>query len=1009
MVTGQFEKAIKSLNDAQRSAVDAIEGAVMVIAGPGTGKTQILTLRIANILLKTDINPENILALTFTESGVYAMRKRLVDTIGTPAYKVDVNTFHGFCNDIIKNNPEDFPSFIASENIETLEQIQILEEIIENEKLTILKPFGDPTYYVKPALSAISDLKKEGITVEKFAEAIVKDEKDFEQVEDLYHERGVYKGKMKSYHEKRLKSIGKNKELLIIYRAYQKSLYERKAYDFNDMLLEVIKAFESNPQLLLRTQERYQYILVDEHQDTNAAQNKIIELLCSFYTNPNLFVVGDEKQSIYRFQGASLENFLYFKKLYPEALLINLKDNYRSAQIILDASGALIRNNLLASQFMPENAKLTARSKHEEKKIKIIETTDYYSEYYAIADSIKKKIANSVLPSEIVILAKENRDISPFVDVFEKESIPFVVESNQNILQDIEIKKLILLFNAIHNFGSEGDLLQAMHIDCLEINPVDIVRIISMAHVQQTTVWELLNSGEYKTIAHLKSLKKIESFYTNLIQWKIDSKNERFDYLFKSVISNSGLMKMLVSKRNSLQNLDKITGFYEDIKQRIDKNPSFNLGDFINYLALLEKHQVSIKKSTKTVHKNAVHLMTAHKSKGLEYDVVYIIQAFDGHWGNSRRKGNSFTLPWEYLKDKIITLTDEEKNEDERRLFYVALTRARKEVIISYSTHSQDGREQVPSQFIEEILNSYKELESIEEFEKKFLDNKQIILESLDKSRRADIANEYLDNKDLFAEMFLRKGFAATHLNNYLECPWRYFFRNLLEIPEVMTKSAMFGSAVHQALSTYIKYRKEESGLEFLLDAYSKALLRQPLTPQETLELKEKGKRVLEGYYRERMSLWGPHLTSELNIKGVNFSEKLKLTGKIDMIEPIKGSDDVIVYDFKTGKPKSRGTIEGITKSSDGDYKRQLTFYKVLLDHYQYKKMRMTSGVIEFVEPNEKGIYKREIFDITSEEVKALEKQLQEVANEIISLGFWDKGCKKPDCEYCTLRSYIGK
>ena len=187
MVTERFRESINKLNIEQKKAVDAIEGAVMVIAGPGTGKTQILTLRIANILLQTDTNPENILALTFTESGVYAMRKRLVDIIGTPAYKVEINTFHGFCNDLIRNNPEDFPNFISSNNAEDVEQIQIIEEIINKENLTILKPFGDPLHYVKPALSAISDLKKEGITVEKFEVEVAQDEEYFEKIDDLYH------------------------------------------------------------------------------------------------------------------------------------------------------------------------------------------------------------------------------------------------------------------------------------------------------------------------------------------------------------------------------------------------------------------------------------------------------------------------------------------------------------------------------------------------------------------------------------------------------------------------------------------------------------------------------------------------------------------------------------------------------------------------------------------------------------------------------------------------------
>jgi DNA helicase-2/ATP-dependent DNA helicase PcrA len=1009
MISAKFKDVIDKLNYEQRRAVDAIEGAVMVIAGPGTGKTQILTLRIANILLKTDTNPENILALTFTESGVYAMRKRLVDIIGTPAYKVEINTFHGFCNDLIKNNPEDFPNFISSNNAEDLEQIQIVEEILSKENLVLLKPFGDPLHYVKPALSAISELKKEGVTVEKFEEAISKDEEDFKKVDDLYHEKGAYKGKIKSHYEKRIKNINKNRELSIIYRAYQKSLHEKKLYDFNDMLLEVIKAFNKSQQLLLRTQEQFQYILVDEHQDTNAAQNKIIELLCNFYPNPNLFVVGDEKQSIYRFQGASLENFLYFKELYPEALFINLRDNYRSAQTILDASRELISNNLLSSKFMPENTKLIAKSQHTEKKIKIIETTDYYSEYYNLVETIKNKISQGIQPKDIAILAKENKDISPFIDIFEQESIPFIIESSQNILQDLEIQKLILLFNAIHNFGSEADLIKAMHVDCLGINPVDIVRLIHKAQQEKTTVWEIFDTQAYKNMDSLKSLPQIEEFYTNLIQWKIESHNERFDYLFKNVITNSGLIKTLLSKRNSLQNLDKMTGFYEDIKQRIDKKPSFNLADFMIYLALLKEHEVSIKKHAKTAHNNAVHLMTAHKSKGLEFDIVYIINAFDGHWGNSRRRGSNFTLPWEFLKEKLIILTDEEKNEDERRLFYVALTRARKEVIISYSTHSIDGKELVPSQFIEEILGGYKEMESAEEFEKKFLANKQVLLKALDKSGKAEISNEYFANKDLFAEMFARKGFAATHLNNYLDCPWKYFFRNLLALPEVMSKSAMFGSAIHQALSTYIKQKDKQPSLKLLLEAYEEALIKQPLTDQEVMELKTKGKKVLEGYYDENASKWSDDLVSELNIKGVHFSENLTLTGKIDMIEPIEDSDDVIVYDFKTGKPKSRGVIEGTTQSGNGDYKRQLVFYKILLDRYSYKRMRMVKGVIEFVEPNEKGVYKQEMFDITNDEIKALEQQIQEVANEILTFSFWDKGCKKPECEYCILRSYIGK
>ena len=190
-----FEKRYKTLNIQQKMAVDAIEGPVMVIAGPGTGKTSILTLRIANILKKTDTEPDNILALTFTESGAYSMRKKLADIIGSSAYKVNIYTFHGFCNDIIKNYPEEFPRIIGANNITDIDQIKILEEIIDSTKLEILKPYGDIYHYVRSIISEINNIKQENISPKDLLKRIQKQKKDFDVIPDLYHEKGQYKGR----------------------------------------------------------------------------------------------------------------------------------------------------------------------------------------------------------------------------------------------------------------------------------------------------------------------------------------------------------------------------------------------------------------------------------------------------------------------------------------------------------------------------------------------------------------------------------------------------------------------------------------------------------------------------------------------------------------------------------------------------------------------------------------------------------------------------------------------
>ena len=251
----KYDELYKQLNKEQRIAVDAIEGPVMVIAGPGTGKTQILTLRIANILLKTQIEPENILALTFTESGVASMRKRLADMIGSPAYRVAISTFHGFANDVIQNHPDAFPHIIGAHSSTDMEQIDIMRAVIEQSKLKLLKPFGDRYHYVKPARSAIKDLKKEGISPTDLVELIKNEKTAFDAIDDLYYDKGAHKGKMKGKYQEQRDDIERNAELAILYAGYQDELKARKLYDYEDMLMEVMNALAKDEQLLLTLQE----------------------------------------------------------------------------------------------------------------------------------------------------------------------------------------------------------------------------------------------------------------------------------------------------------------------------------------------------------------------------------------------------------------------------------------------------------------------------------------------------------------------------------------------------------------------------------------------------------------------------------------------------------------------------------------------------------------------------------------------------------------------------------
>ncbi len=997
-----YNEQYSKLNPGQKKAVDTIEGPVMVIAGPGTGKTQVLTLRIANILLQTQINPDNILALTFTESAVLAMRKRLVSMIGTAGYKVELTTFHSFCNDIIKRNPEDFQELISAVSITEVEQIQLLEHIVLSSQLDLLKPFGDPLYHLKNILSGINDLKKEGVTPEEFAKALQQQKKDFDLIEDLLHDKGAYKGQMKGKYQDLQKSINKNLELQKVYQRYQEELRKQRFYDFNDMLLMVITELQRNQGLLLRLQEQFQYILVDEHQDTNTAQNKLVELLASFYEEPNIFVVGDEKQAIFRFQGASLENFLYFQKLYPTAQLIHLEHNYRSTQNILDAAASLISKNATAD-ILQESSKLIANTDYPNDRIKIGILNDYHSEFFYLAEDIKSKIGQGVPAKELAVLCRNNRDLNSLVAVLEQQGIPFTVEADQNIFADPQIRKLIMLFKAVCDFGNDTHLVTLLHADFLQVNYLDLYKIIRFSQTKKLPVTQVITKESFLKDANVDDPKPFLNLYKMLESWKRLCHNENLETIFVRLTQESGLLHWILQKPNSLDILDKLSGLYEDIKMHTGRNPNYTLEDYLNYLDLLEQHDILMKRSPRTTLRDAIRLMTAHRSKGLEFDYVYIINAYDGHWGNQKKRSSGIKIPWEYLGIKLKVDVDLEENEDERRLFYVALTRAKKGIVITYSTRSLEGKEQVASQFVEEIEDTFKEFITVEEFETEFLSHKEILFAP------PVNAKPDLRNVDFFRQLFFERGMSATALNNYLKCPWSYFYRNLVQLPEeTKEKSLVFGSAVHKAISQFIKkLHTEMPSEEFLIEAYKKALYQEMTDGIDYKELMTKGEKTLRGYYQQRASHWSPDLQTETYIGGVILTEEIRLKGVIDVIQPLPGGKRVRVYDFKTGKPRSRGEIEGTTASSNGDYKRQLVFYKLLLDHYSQKRMEVSQAVIDFIEPDAKGNYKHEIFDITDEEVQALEQQIIFVANEILNLSFWDRRCDDKDCEYCKLRDIM--
>ncbi len=1005
-----FNKLYSALNIEQKEAVDAIDGPVMVIAGPGTGKTQILTLRIANILRETDTNPDNILALTFTESAAYSMRKRLVDIIGSAAYRVNISTFHGFCNEIIKRFPEDFPRIIASTNITEVDQIRIVEDIIENTKLKDLKPYGDKFYYLYPIIRSISDLKRENI-----------DTKEFEKLLRI-QERKLHPVKSARGSAVLEKLFSKNKELVKVYKAYEKELAKAKLYDYDDMIMEVYRTLSKNHDLLATLQEEYQYILVDEHQDTNNAQNKVVELLAKFHDNPNIFVVGDEKQAIFRFQGASLENFLYFKKLYKKAKIITLEKNYRSSQNILDSAHSLISKSVDGFEEFRKNLRAAEdEDSDEEQKISVYSFSKEMSEYEFIARDIRTKVKAGVLPEEIAVLYRENNDSQAIAKVLDRHGVDYIIESNEDILSDNNLNKLFLILKAVNNFGSKADFINMAHVDFLTIDSLDLYRLINS---DQRDFFGLLKNKLALKRLGVETPEAISRIYEKLAGWYKTEKNKNLLEFFEIIVRESGYLDYILLLNSSAEDLERLNSFFDEIKSLIEAHRDVRLKDLIKHLDLLKDHGVSVKAEigqSKSGKSGKVRLMTAHRSKGLEFDYVYIIKAYDGHWGN-KRKPNPLKLAL-----NLESLANSDTLADERRLFYVALTRARIGVMITYATEGKNGM-QLPSQFIEEIDKALVDFRDGAAYEKEFAGSQS----RQNHFKEVQSKAAPLKDKEYLNGLFLDHGLSVTALNNYLECPWRYFYNNLVRIPTAIENSQMYGIALHETLKYFFdKYKTSgEGSKKLLLELLDKNFKKQPFSKKDFDVFYERAKRSISGYYDEYSRFWSRNILNEFNIKGVLLEDKIhpvksakggaeqfnrvKINGKIDKIEILDSKSDaneVIVYDYKTAKPKSRNAIEGKTRSSknnqQGNYKRQLVFYKLLLNLYDNNKYRMQKGVIDFLEPDERGRYKREAFEITDTEVAELTELIKKVSGEILDLSFWNEKCHDKKCEYCKLRGMM--
>ncbi len=987
-----FQAAYGRLNPAQKQAVDTIEGPVMVIAGPGTGKTQILTLRIANILRMTDTPPSGILALTFTEAGVHAMRKRLVELIGSRGYHVEIYTFHAFCNELIRRYPDAFPRIIGSSAMTDIDKVELVEEALRSLTLKRLKPSGDPTYYLKPLISAISDLKREHVSVARAHELAKEKREAFEAIPDKVHEKGPHKGKVKGVYLDEEKRLEKNEELVLVYEKYEELLRERALYDFDDMIVESVSALESDPDLLLRVQEEYLYLLADEHQDANNSQNRLLELLASFHDAPNLFLVGDAKQAIYRFQGASLENFLYFKQRYPNANLITLTDNYRSAQGILDSSYSLIEKGELAEGELREP--LTAHLAGQEEQVTVASFTEAAYEHAYVARSIRDLLDQGVPPEEIALLYRTNGEAEALTPALERLGIPYVIESDTNALSDEALRAFVDLLRASVDMGKDELVTPLLFAPFLAVDPLDAYHILRRARNERASlVMTLADEAQLRAVGVTQG-SPVYDLVPLLRTCNQAAHSTGLLAALDTIAHTSGFVAYLASLPDARERIEAYRALLASAQSLVEVRRSSRLEDFVRYLGLLETHGLSVKQARLRVRTPRVRLMTAHRAKGLEFDYVFIVRAVDGVWGN-RRASEHFSLIAGSDADATNAL------DDERRLFYVALTRARHGVTITYPVTALSGRALLPCQFITEIDEAHVHTSATEAFESSLSPTALIAHRTTREVPLTDLT--------FLRETFLEQGLSVTAFNTYLKDPWEYFFTSLLRVPQPPAPHLLYGNAIHGSLRDHFEAVREggDASVERALERFRFHLSRAPLAQDIYEELLERGMEHLRHYLEAHLDDGQTVFATELSITGqLRITDELviPLRGILDRVD-ILPSGSFVVVDYKTGTPKSRNHILGKTKGRGaGDYYRQLTFYALLLKQYEEGAHPCARGELAFVEPTKQGVLKpHEVFEPSDDEVEQLKREVSRVAGEIYDLAFWDTPCDPETCSYCPL------
>ena len=1041
-----FDVRYKALNDKQRKAVDTTEGPVLVIAGPGSGKTELLAIRIGHILRENLASPSQILCLTFTDNGALNMRERLSSLIGPDAYRVGIFTFHSFCNYIIGRYPENFYNaahFTLANDVMRSEILESLFKSLPHKHVFASHHPSEGYVYLRDIRDRIKHIKSGGYTSSEFAQIIAGLSKEYEAINKVlikYPEGRMGIKRVAEFDElvKNLEKINNTTSVLItktlctaleetvemgkteplskwkkkftvtsddgvvilkdahnllklealveLYVAYEKEMHDQGLYDYDDMIIDVAHALRNNAVLRNEIEEQYHYILIDEFQDTNEAQMNLVRAItggANHEGRPNVLVVGDDDQAIYKFQGAEVSHIVNFReKGYKGVETIVLNKNYRSTEGILTLARTVITQgkDRLENHFEDISKVLDVAGKELPKgKIEIKTFITDIEEYSAVAKSIKKAIATGTTPEEIAVLSRSHRELKALLPYLDREKVPYEYIKKANVFDEPHISQLITVCNYLASvlaYEHTADYL--------------LPEIISFPfwNIKRSALFSLATIVKKQNISWLEAASKsedvkLQTFAELILELHADALNVPLPHLLEIFMEKSGFKEYYFSKQELKDAPSTYIYFLASLKTFFEAIREYKEGDIITakdvgpFVALHKEHDIAlISESIFTKSSHSVQLMSAHASKGLEFACVYLISTHDKLWTKAPRM-NKAPLP----SVLIPLLTPAGDNEDDFiRLLYVAITRAKHTLHVS--SHNDLVR------YFGVIDKNNENESNIEAVDIEAHENALGIVSIPFKDDEWAVLEKLVENYKM----------PVTHLSNFVNVleggPLYFIEQNLLRFPQPMIPSAVFGSAIHKAIEELVMYPRFNGStvpkLDHILSTFTRELTKGRLPQKEYLKQLTRGEKVLEIYYKKKKNSFLPNDAIEVDMKdeGVLVGDA-QLTGKIDFLRTTK--DGYAVVDWKSGEA-FLSWDDGITdydKIKLHKYKTQLIVYKLLLENSSHYKLPVSTLSLEFVE-EEKGEIVTLSYKPTKEEIERTKKLLDIVYKKIVNLDFPD-------------------